>query len=198
MRWEDLAPREKRLLLLLAVVAVGIVLVYVPILINQALSSREDDDQALRDAIEKVQGSRGIIRDRDQRKQLLDVKYGKKTPKLGGYLEQLANEQGLEAPETQDRPDIPLGKNFTERSMTARFHKIGGYPMLRIIESVEQSGYPVAITRLGIRKRGGEHDSYDMEIGLSAYDRKGATEATAASSASAASSSSPPGLAGKP
>jgi general secretion pathway protein M len=30
---------------------------------------------------------------------------------------------------------------------------------------------PVYVSRLNIRRRGGERDSYDVELGLSAFDR---------------------------
>jgi general secretion pathway protein M len=53
------------------------------------------------------------------------------------------------------------------------------YPISKFIESLEKSGYPVAVTRLSIRKRSGEPDSYDVEIGISAYDRNEATPASA-------------------
>ena len=41
----------------------------------------------------------------------------------------------------------------------------------RFLESLEKSGHSIAISRLNIRKRSAEPDSYDVEIGVSAYDR---------------------------
>jgi len=41
----------------------------------------------------------------------------------------------------------------------------------KFMESVEKSNYPVALSRLNVRKRSGEPDSYDVEVGVSAYDR---------------------------
>ena len=49
----------------------------------------------------------------------------------------------------------------------------------RYLENIEKSGHAIAISRLDIRKRSAEQDSYDVEIGVSAYDR---IEAPAASS----------------
>ena len=42
-----------------------------------------------------------------------------------------------------------------------------------------KAGYPVAIARLDLRKRSGEPDSYDVEIGVSAYDRVEKAESSA-------------------
>jgi general secretion pathway protein M len=49
-------------------------------------------------------------------------------------------------------------------------------PIAKFLESLEKSDYPVAVTRLNIRKRAGEPDSYGpVEIGVSAYDRTAPT-----------------------
>jgi hypothetical protein len=56
--------------------------------------------------------------------------------------------------------------------------------LARFLESIERSGYPVAVTRLNIRRRSGELDSYDVEVGVSSYDRlQAAPVAPAAGSA---------------
>jgi len=42
----------------------------------------------------------------------------------------------------------------------------------RFLEALEKSEHPISVTRLNIRKRAGENDSYGpVEIGVSAYDR---------------------------
>ena len=44
-------------------------------------------------------------------------------------------------------------------------------PIAKFLEAIEKSDYPVALSRLNIRKRAGEPDSYDVEVGVSAFDR---------------------------
>jgi general secretion pathway protein M len=58
-----------------------------------------------------------------------------------------------------------------ERNTVIHLKKAGMFPIAKFIESLEKSGYAVAVTRLAVRKRSGEPDSYDVEIGVSAYDR---------------------------
>jgi general secretion pathway protein M len=65
-----------------------------------------------------------------------------------------------------------------------RLKKTGMLPLSKFLESIEKSGYPVAVTRLTIRRRSAELDSYDTEVGLSSYDRS-APPPTPAASASA-------------
>jgi general secretion pathway protein M len=43
---------------------------------------------------------------------------------------------------------------------------------VKFLERIEQSGYPVRITQINVRKRGSEPDSYDVDLVVSAFDRK--------------------------
>jgi general secretion pathway protein M len=44
--------------------------------------------------------------------------------------------------------------------------------LVKFMEKIAQSGHPVSITRLNVRKRGTELDSFDVEMIVSAFDRK--------------------------
>lgn len=71
---------------------------------------------------------------------------------------------------------MPHGKKFEERQTVVRLRKSGMLPIAKFLEKIEQSGQPVAVTRLNIRKRSGEADSFDVEVGVSAFDRKEAAK----------------------
>jgi general secretion pathway protein M len=58
-----------------------------------------------------------------------------------------------------------------EHGTDIHLKKSGMLPLALFLESIEKSGYPVAATRLNIRRRTGEPDSYDVEVGVSSYDR---------------------------
>ncbi len=63
-----------------------------------------------------------------------------------------------------------------ERVTNVKLKAVGGLALLRSLEKIEQSGHPVAITRMHIRKKPGEHDSFDVELGVSAYDKNDAAK----------------------
>jgi general secretion pathway protein M len=79
------------------------------------------------------------------------------------------------------------GKQYVERHTVIHLKNSGMGPIAQFLESLEKSEYPLSITRLNIRKRAGEPDSYGpVEIGVSAYDRNSPVAApTPAASASA-------------
>jgi general secretion pathway protein M len=138
----------------------------------------------LRDALHKVQGARGEIRDRNARKDDIAARYRNKAPKLAGYIEQVAKEQKLEIADSNDRQDIQHGgKRYTERITVVHFKKAPMLPLVRMFETFLKSGHPLSISKLNIKKRSAEPNAFDVELGLSAFDRdeaaaksKGATK----------------------
>ena len=57
------------------------------------------------------------------------------------------------------------------------------------MERIEQSGHPVSISQLNIRKRGMEPDAFDVDMVVSAFERKPDKPAAKAKPAASADSS---------
>src|SRR5262249_21227324 len=107
-------------------------------------------------------------------------------PELGGFLEQNANSASVQITQKTDRDPVNHGKQYVERHTIIQLKNGGMAPIVKFLESIERSEYPVAVTRLNIRKRAGEPDSYGpVEIGVSAFDRN-VVASTAAPAGSAA------------
>jgi len=166
-----LSAREQRLAQILLVVAAGLLFLALPVGLESYVAAKRSDNADLRDALEAVQASRAQAHAFQAKREAVDTRYAKKAPELGGFLEQLARKQKLELTDSVDRPPVPVGKRYIERSTTIHLRKAGLLAISRFMESIEQSGSPVAISRLNLRRRTGEQDSYDVELGVSAYDR---------------------------
>jgi general secretion pathway protein M len=177
---DRLNARERRLVTILGAVFIGLVILGIPVGLESIVHARESDNQDLYSALQALQGARAQVRERQQKKDALVTRYAKKAPPLGGLLEQLAHEQKLEVTNTVDRPEVPHGKKYSERSTTVHLKKTGLVPIAKFLEAIEKSGYPVEVSRFTLRKRPGEPDSYDVEVGVSAYDRSDAVAAPAA------------------
>lgn len=183
-RW-GLNPREQRMASV-AVLVIGVmVLLAVPIGLQTLVSSRKIENEDLRSALSAVNNARGQIRERQDRKSSIAQRYGKKAPQLAGFLEQSASAQKLQVTDSVDRPDVPHGKKYVERNTVIHLKKSGMAAIAKFLEAIEKSGYPVAVSRLNVRKRAGEPDSYDVEVGVSAYDRTESAPPPASSSAPA-------------
>jgi general secretion pathway protein M len=169
-RW-GLNPREQRVATIALFVFGIFFLLAIPVGLQTLVASRRAENEELRKALADVNGARGQIRDRQQKKNEIAGRYGKRAPQLAGFIEQNASAQKLQVTDSVDRPDVPHGKKYNERHTVVHLKKSGMAAIAKFAEAIEKSGYPVDIARLNIRKRAGEPDSYDVEIGVSAFDR---------------------------
>lgn len=192
-RMEKLDARERRLLTTLLGIVGEIVVLAGPIGLISALSKKRADNQDLRELITAFSESRRQIADRKAQKEALVMRYAKPAPPLASFIDESAQQNGISAAESQDRPEVPHGKRYTERVAVVKMHKVGMLALARTLEKIEQSGYPVAITRLNLRPRSGEPDSYEVELGVSAYDRKGEAGAASAGAGAAGTATAAPG-----
>ncbi len=175
-KW-GLNPREQRVATIFVIVAGAMLLLAVPIGMQSLVSSRKAENDELRAALTAVQAARSQVRDRQFAKDAIATRYQKKTPPLAGFLQESARSNKIDVTDSVDRPEVPHGKRYVERNTVIHFKKASMLPVAKFLETVEKSQHPVSVTRLNVRKRSGEPDSYDVEVGVSAYDR---TEAPAA------------------
>jgi general secretion pathway protein M len=175
----EMNARERRLVGIIGVVAGVLLLLAVPFGLEAVVRSDISENDELRQALTDVQDARGRVRERQAKKDAIVTRYAKKAPSLAGYLEQEARQQKLEVTDSTPLPDVPHGKRYVEHGTNIHLKKTGMLPLARFLESIEKSGYPVAVTRLSIRKRSGENDSYDVETGVSSYDRSEPAASTA-------------------
>ena len=175
-RFARLGSRDQRLLnialLVLGVLVVGVL----PIGLTLRVHSRSSENRALADAADSISDSREQIEKTKAEKAITIERYSKPAPPLAAFLAGLASENGIEIPESQDRQGVPHGKRYTERSTKMSLHKVGMLKLAKFMERIEQSGNPITISSLNIRKRGPEPDMYDVDMTVSAFDRAAAAE----------------------
>jgi general secretion pathway protein M len=149
--------RERKLVSTLGFVGAIVLLLAVPFGLEALVHSERSDNEELRQALADVQDARVRVRERQAKKDALALRYAQKTP----------------------LPDVPHGKRYVEHGTNIHLKKTGMLPLARFMETIEKSGYPIAVTRLDLRKRSGENDSYDVEFGAASYDRAEPTPSAA-------------------
>lgn len=180
---EGLDSRERRLFrAFLLVVAVALI-VLLPIGTEAMLSSKNSLSQEYRTVIADIVASQPAVAKADQKRQAIVQRYARPAPPLATLIDALARELSLDVPESQDRPVVPHGKRYEERAVRLQLRKVGLANLSRFIEKIEAAGYPVVLSKLNIRKRISEPDSYDVELIVSAYDRKELPKTEAATEA---------------
>jgi general secretion pathway protein M len=171
-RLERLEDRERRLLGILALVIGVILLLLIPFGVTALLHGSRSDNAQLRDTIQQIHASRATAERSRAMHRALEERYSRPAPPLTAFLATLAKDVGVEIPETQDRPVVNHGKRYEEKSTKISLRRVGMLKLVRLMERIEQSGHPVSISQLNIRKRGMELDSFDVDMVVSAFERK--------------------------
>lgn len=166
----NMSPREQRLLSLLGIVFGLIVLLGGPIYVFSTLSDARERNDEMREALRQMERGRELFAKRRAEQAALALRYAKPAPPLASFIESAARENGLDVPESTDRPDVQ-GKGFTERVTVVKMKQVNLKPLVKMLERIERSGHPVAITMLDIKARATGPDLYDVTLGVSAYDK---------------------------
>jgi general secretion pathway protein M len=184
--WFDkLAPRERRMMGILVIALSLFLLFLIPLGVSLALGSRREANHSLREAIHTIKNARDDVQRRQAKREAIVARYANRAPALAGVMEKSARDNKLDLLETSDRPEVPHGKRYNERTTVGRLRKTTMLQLAKMLEQIEQQRMPISVSRLNIRRRGGEHDSYDVELGVSAFDRtEPAKEATPAAASS--------------
>jgi general secretion pathway protein M len=175
-RLQGLEERERRLLGIALLVAVVGVVLTPPIALYAVLHSRRSEVEAVRGALAAIEDQSEVIELAKAQKGALEQRYKKPAPQLQAFLAKLASDSGVDIPESQDRQSVPRGKRFDERSTKITLRKVGMLKLVKFLERIEHSGHPVKVSQIDIRKRTEAADSYDVDMIVSAFDRKAAPE----------------------
>lgn len=178
-RLQRLEDRERRLLAVLVGLVVVFFLLLPPTALFAVLHSKRSSVEDIRNAIASIEDERETIERAKATKGAIEQRYARPAPPLAAFLARLASEAGVEIPESQDRQAVPHGKRFEERSTKITLRKVGLLKLTQFLEKIAQSGHPVRISQFDIRKRGSEPDSYDVDMIVSAFDRKAEAKSAA-------------------
>ena len=171
-RVERLEDRERRLLfVMLAIVAAGVVMLP-PLAVSAMVHSRKSDVEAVQAALSAIADEKEVLDRVRAEKSAITMRYARPAPPLAAFLSRLASESSVEILESQDRQAVPHGKKFEERTTKITLRKVGMLNLVKFLERIEQAGHPLRISQFNLRKRGTEPDSYDVDMVVSAFDRK--------------------------
>src|SRR5262245_32981497 len=93
--WENLNDRERRMLMLLGAVAVGLLLLTPPLMLALGNSELESENQELRSVLEQLSIQRARLLQLSEDRKNAEQRYRNKTPPLGSFMESEAKKQGL-------------------------------------------------------------------------------------------------------
>jgi hypothetical protein len=166
-----LEPRERRLVGVLAVIFAVMVLLAIPVGVAALLSDETEAHARLTEAIERLETEGDSIRAQREAREALLARYESPAPALAGFLSKAASASTLAIPESKPESPIGHGKRYEERPTAISFRKVGLLELVKFMERVSGGFEPIGITKMNVRKRGVEPNSYDVQMTVSAYHR---------------------------
>ena len=169
--WNNLSEREQRLLGILGGVFATMLAALVVFLSASALEEIEAERDDLRSVLMEIEAARALLDQRAQKQREANARYRREAPALGSYMEEKAKEEGMEARKIVDQPEQQMGI-YRRRHVRLNFSNIGLRPLMRMLSEVLQPSMPIAIEQLEIQHRYGGGDTYNVNLGVVAFDRE--------------------------
>jgi hypothetical protein len=173
--WFDtLNQRERRLLALMGTVFAAMLVIVPMYLVLASISDLETENTAINDVLREIQRSEGRLLQQKAARKAVERLYNRKTPSLGGFLEESAQQYGVSGLSITDQPTLDMGA-YSRRSVRVSLSRVELRPLIEMLADIKNSSYPVAVE--GIQLDGGRlRESYNAKLAVNAYDREsGAT-----------------------
>lgn len=166
-RWENMAPREKRLASLLGVATVIALFGYIGFQISDGLKQMAKRNERTRDAIAALE------------KHADDLMNGKvKTGSvvsdapvsLATYLEKIGNDVGVPLPETTESSHPAKSPKFTEHTIDVTLRNITIDQLAQFLRRVETDEPSVVTQHLNVKPYRSDHVHMDVELTIATYE----------------------------
>ena len=166
-----LSERERRLLGAMGSVLLVMVIAIPMYLTVSGISSIEKENAQINEVLHDIARSESRLQEEKAAQNAVDRLYDRKTPSLGGFLEESAQEFGVSGLSVTDQPKVDLG-GYSRRSVRVSLPRVELRPLIEMLADVKNSSYPVAIER--IQLDGGRlRKNYNAKLAVNAYDREG-------------------------
>jgi len=166
----NMSPREKRLLSLLGAVAAVLVFLGLPFYFYAELSETRAKNEEIRKLLRRIDRAGPLLVERRGEREARALRFNKPAPPLATFIEKQAQAYGLDVPEAKDLSELDVG-GYKQRTTVVKLRKVGLRPLVKMLEKIERSGHPIAITQLVINAKASQPDIYDVTLAISAYDK---------------------------
>jgi len=169
--FDGLGPRERRLAGWFAVVLVVCGVAYVGFLIHDGLNDLERSNTNTRLLLTSLGEKRDVLAlDRSKQGEVVAM-IGEEAPALGGYVEKVAGEAGLQVRNQSEKPKITKGA-FHELSSEVTLTDLTLDQLAKMLRGLETTNPTVVTQKLDIRRSGIQKEKLDrVTITVATYER---------------------------
>jgi type II secretory pathway component PulM len=171
-RWENMAPRERRLLLGLAATAVACVLIVVLLRVTTRLSAMEDQNAQTRNALRLIMLHQDDILEKRNSPNDPEKIIPETAQPLQTYLEGVASQAGgMTIPDSTNKPEVVKGK-YRELAVDIKLRGVSIDQLAKFLKMAESN--PAVVTqRLYVKPYVSAHEKLDVELTMATYEKVG-------------------------
>jgi len=167
-----MSAREKRLAAAMLIVMFGMGIGLAIYVVRSSISAVEDKFDESLQILELIEDKRDDFLAAKQAQRSEGKARGKPIP-LRTLVDKVAEQTEVTVPDVKELPE-KIGDVWIEHAVELSIRDVGLEAMTRFMEEVEdhRRKFPIAITKLKIRKRRGGEDSFDvLEMTISTYEQ---------------------------
>jgi len=170
-KWERLSQRERTMVGAMGVTFVIMVTLIVGFLITDGLSSMEERNSDMRQALRDLDTQRDKYLVMKAKVAQMETRLGTTPVQLQGYVENAAKEAGVEISDSSDRPAAAAGKKFIERSVDLHLKPATLDQITKFMKAIETGRSLVVVKELSVRTRDDKHQQLDVDMVVSTFER---------------------------
>ena len=170
-KWERLSQRERTMVGAMGVTFVIMVTLIVGFLITDGLSTMEEHNADMRQALRDLDTQRDKYIQMRAKTAQMETRLGSQPVQLQGYVESAAKEAGVEISDSSDRPAAAAGKKFVERTVDLHLKPVTLDQLTRFMKAIETGRSLVVVKELSVRTRDDKHEQLDVDMAVSTWDR---------------------------
>ncbi|HXU72397.1 MAG TPA: type II secretion system protein GspM [Polyangia bacterium] len=171
-RWERLSQRERTMVGAMGITFVIMVTLIVGFLITDGLSSMEERNTDMRQALRDLDTQRDSYLRLKAKASQMETRLGGQPVQMQRYLEEAAKEAGVEIPESTPRPPAAAGKKFVQQTVDLRLHAVTLEQLTKFMKAIETGKSLVVTTSLDVRTRDDKHEQFDVEMSVATWERE--------------------------
>lgn len=177
-----MSARERRLAALAGIVFVTMLLSLAIFLVRSSIADLEASESSTADALRLIAAKKQdyLAQSREQQR-LANKRMSKPTP-LRTLIDNIGEDLAVTIPDIKELADQRHAGGWVEHAAELSMRDVGLADLTAFMVEVKGNGrkFPIAITKLDIRKRRRSADSFDVKMTISTYEQSAAPEESGA------------------
>ena len=170
--WERMAPREKRLVTILAVVVTLGTIATATWISMIDISDLESGNAAIREALTAISKHRDEYLEAKARNTVQEARIGDAPPQLAGDLEAAARAENIQIAESSERPTVPAGRRYVEHDTDLKIREADLQSLTNFLRRVETGPRLIFFTRLALKHPyAADPGKLDVEATATAFEK---------------------------